>query len=148
MVSDALQRAATIVKVFVSTENTKDPRVARIIDGLRKFPAIEVEHSPLNPLVGDDPRWQGRDDRECRGAIAAADCFLAIETRGYDCSTWMAHEFDVAWKLRRERGRPLLFLSKCVDLPLPAGFRRYEDAATILPVEPDAAVAAFLGRLG
>ena len=49
MVSDALQRAATIVKVFVSTENTKDPRVARIIDGLRKFPAIEVEHSPLNP---------------------------------------------------------------------------------------------------
>jgi hypothetical protein len=148
MVSGALQRVSTIVKVFVSTENTRDPRIARIIDQLRKSPAIEVDHSPLNPLVGDDPRWRGWDGRECSKAIAAADCFLAIETRGYDSSTWMAHEFDVAWKLHRERGRPLLFLSKCADRPLPMGFARYEEAATILPVEPDAAAAAFLGHIG
>jgi hypothetical protein len=148
MVPDESQRVSTIVKVFVSSENTKDPRVARIIDQLRRAPGIEVDHSPLNPLVGNDPRWQGWYGSECSKAIAAADCFLAIETRGYDCSTWMAHEFDVAWTLCRERGRPLLFLSKCVDLPLPAGFKRYEDAATILPVGPDAAVAAFLGRFG
>jgi len=137
-----------IVKVFVSSENTRDHRVARIIDELRKAPGIEVDHSPLNPLVGNDPRWQGWYGRECSEAIAAADCFLAIETRGYDSSTWMAHEFDVAWTLCRERGQPLLFLSKRVDRLLPAGFRRYEEAATILPIEPDAAVAAFLGRLG
>ena len=99
MVSDARQRASTILKVFVSTENTEDPRVTRIIDELRKSPGIEVEYSPLNPLVGDDPRWQGWDGRECCEAIAAADCFLAIETRGYDSSTWMAREFDVAWTI-------------------------------------------------
>lgn len=145
MVPNALQRVPMIVKVFVSTENTKDPRVERIIDELRKSPGIEVEHSPLNPLAGDDPRWQGWDGRESGKAIAAADCFLAIETRGYDSSTWIAQEFDVAWKLHHERGRPLLFLSRCADRPLPVGFRRYEEAATILPVEPDAAVAAFLG---
>ena len=61
MVSDARQRAATIVKVFVSTENTKDPRVARIIDGLGKFPAIEVEHAPC------DPRYSTQNSTQAPG---------------------------------------------------------------------------------
>jgi hypothetical protein len=60
----------------------------------------------------------------------------------------MAHEFDRALELKRRTGRPMLFLSKMEDRPLPLGFRRYEDAAVMLPVDSDAAITALLARLG
>jgi hypothetical protein len=132
------------VRVFVSTENSTDDRARRFIDRLRDA-GLQVNCSPLNPALGRDPRWQGWYASGCRAAIEEADACVAVVTAGYDGSTWMASEFDAAWRLYCDTGRPSLFVLKERNKPLPAGFREYEEASTVLPLGLDDAVAALLG---
>jgi hypothetical protein len=70
--------------------------------------------------------------------------FVAIVTAGYDGSTWMAMEAETAWRLTRDQRNLQLFLLKQNENPLPAGFRRYEEAMALLPMDPEAAIAALL----
>ncbi len=118
-----------VATIFVSTENTTDPRVVDFIAGLS---AHTVTHSPLNPSVGDDPRWLDWYTRGLRAAIANADAFVAVVAPGYDSSTWMAQEFHEALMRFEAHGRPILFIAKATPRPLPAGFGPYERAATIV----------------
>ncbi len=135
------------VLVFVSTESTADDRARRFIDGLREA-GLQVTCSPLNPALGDDPRWDGWYETGCNVAIEATDVFVAIVPTGYDCSTWMAIEFETAWKANKATsGRPRLFVLDQTARPLPAGFRRYEEAATLLPCDVDEAVGFLLDRV-
>jgi hypothetical protein len=131
------------VSVFVSTENSADDRSLRVIEGLRAA-GLQVTCSPLNPALGDDPRWRDWYKTGCKSAIETADVFVAVVSDGYDSSTWMAVEFDTAWRLSRELGSPRLYLLKRNSSPLPFGFRRYEESATLLPLDPDEAAAAIL----
>jgi hypothetical protein len=129
-------------RVFVSTENTSDPLAAGLIDRLT-VAGFEVVTSPLNPALGEDPRWLDWYGNGCLKAIEDADLFVAVVTEGYDCSTWMGFEADRAGWLHRNRGRPGLSLLKPGDDPLPGGFRRYEKTATRLPADLDEAVEAL-----
>ena len=131
------------MRIFVSTKNTSDTRVAQAIDALRALPDVEVDHSPLNHMLVTDPRWKGWYGDGCKEAIAAADCFVALASTAYDNSTWMAYEFEVAVTFFGERGKPRLFLSKVDDQPLATSFAAFEAAAAALPAEPAAAAAAF-----
>jgi hypothetical protein len=137
-----------VPKIFVSNECSVDNRVAEIIARLRSCPDVRIDQSPLNPSVGEDARWRDWYARGCTDAIAWADCFVAVVTPSYDCSSWMAHEFDVALKRYRQHARPYLFLAKQDGRALPLGFKHYEDAATILSGSPDTAVAQLLAHVG
>jgi len=132
--------------IFVSTENTADARVVRVID-LLKAAGHTVTTSPINPAIGDDPRWKDWYENGCRTAIDSNDVFLAVVTEGYDSSTWMAIELETAWNANRATGRPLLFLLHRSARPLPAAFRQYEDGATLLPFDADEAIAFLLVRV-
>lgn len=130
------------MRVFVSTEDSSASHVAEIIGGLSGFPGVSVETSPRNPLnPPHDPRWRTWYASGCAEAIEAADCFWAIETTGDECSSWMAHEFDVAWKLNRERGRPRLFVSRSSDKP--CFLIHYDGCGVQLPINPTEAISAF-----
>ncbi len=131
------------VRVFVSTENSAGDRARRIIEGLREA-GLQVTCSPVNPAVGHDPRWRGWYETGCKEAIEATDMFVAVVTAGYDGSTWMAIEAETAWLVTRDHSKPRLFLLKQNEKPLPDGFRRYEEAMALLPMDPKAAVAALL----
>jgi hypothetical protein len=130
-------------RVFVSTENTSDPLSSGLIDRLTAA-GFDVTTSPLNPALGDDPRWPDWYGDGCLKAIEAADIFVAVVTEGYDCSTWMGFEADRAGWVHRNRERPVLYLLKTGDEPMPHGFRRYEEAATRLPVDLDEAVGVLV----
>lgn len=136
------------MRVFVSTKNTLDPRVAETIERLRALPDVEVEHSPLNHMIGPDPRWKGWYGEGCKTAIAAADCFVAVASTAYDNSTWMEFELEMAVTLAGESGRPRVFLSKCEPRPLADSFAAFEAAAVALPIEPREAVDEFVRLVG
>jgi len=130
--------------IFISTENTADERVVRVID-LLKAAGHTVTTSPINPANGSDLRWKDWYEQGCQTAIESNNVFLAIVTPGYDCSTWMAIEFETAWKANQASGRPRLYVLGA-ERPLPAGFRQYEQAATLLPFDVNEAVAFLLER--
>jgi hypothetical protein len=134
------------VRVFVSTENSAHDRARRFIDGLREA-GLQVTCSPLNPALGDDPRWRDWYETGCSATIEATDVFVAVVTAGYDCSTWMAIEFETAWEANQANGRPRLFVLHQTARPLPAGFRQYEEAATLLPFDVNEAVAFLVERV-
>src|SRR5690606_31005816 len=136
-----------VARIFISSDWRADGRVADITRRLKGEADIEVDQSPLTPSLGEDPRWKDWYGRGSLDAIANADYFVAVVTKGYDGSTWMAHEFDVAWKQCRQRSRPRLFVAKATNKPLPLGFKTYEDASTIIVGEPEAVVATLLAHV-
>lgn len=131
-------------RVFVSTENTSDPLAAGLIERLVRA-GFQVTTSPLNPAHGEDPRWPDWYGDGCREAMEAAEVFVAVVTPGSECSTWMGFEFDRAGWVHRGTGKPLLFVLKTDDEPLPPWVRRYEEAAQRLPLDLDEAVRMLRG---
>ncbi len=130
-----------------SIDDGRGGRARRFIDGLRET-GLQVTCLPLNPALGEDPRWRDWYETGCNIAIEATDVFVAVVTAGYDCSTWMAIEFETAWKANKATsGRPRLFVLHQTARPLPAGFRQYEEAATLLPFDVDEAVAFLLAQV-
>jgi hypothetical protein len=101
----------------------------------------------LSPALGD-PRWSDWYGEGCGRELRECDAFVALVTAGYDGSTWMAHEFDVATGLCAERGTPATFLFRTTQRPLPPGFHRYEARAVELPATADATAARVLAALG
>src|SRR5262249_50661017 len=106
---------------------------------------FDVTCSPLNPALGLDARWHDWYATGCNALIESVAIFVAVETDGYECSTWMAHEADTACKVARGHERPMLYyLARPSGRRLSIGFRRFEDAAVKLPVDPTEAVQAIL----
>ncbi len=103
-----------------------------------------VTGSPLNPALGEDPRWPDWYRQGCKAAVEGVDAFVAVVTDGYTSSTWMMCELDTAWRLRTQHRRPLLFMLKQNGEALPLGFRMYEEAISLLPVDVDQATLAIL----
>ncbi len=128
--------------VFVSTSD--DPRLPGPLVGALRARGVTVR---LSPAPGD-PRWSDWYGDGCARELRESDAFVALVTHGYDSSTWMAHEFDVATRLCSERGKPATFLFRVEQRPLPPGFRGYEVRAVELPATPDAAAAKVLAALG
>jgi hypothetical protein len=133
-------------RIFISTEDTADERVAQVIE-LLEAAGYSVTSSPTNPAIGVDPRWQDWYEGGCLAAIDESDVFLVVVTAGYDGSTWMAIEFETAWKANQTNGRPGLFVLHRSSRPLPAGFSRYEEAATLLPFDVNEAIAFLRERV-
>lgn len=136
------------MRIFVSTEDTHDPLAARLIEQLRAAPNVEVDHSPLNLSRGDDPRWQGWYRFGLQEAVAQADAFVAVQTAGYDASSWMAEEARVGALQQGKEGRPHLFVVRTSAQPLAEGFAVLTRAARALPPDPERAAHELLAQLG
>jgi len=54
-----------------------------------------VEHSPINPADGSDPRWTTWY-ADLADVIAKSDVFVVVIDDVWDSSTWMASEADAA----------------------------------------------------
>jgi len=61
--------------VFISTENTRDPRTANILGKLSEYSNLMIEHSPMNPIYGLDSRWTVWYEKGCGEAINHTDHF-------------------------------------------------------------------------
>jgi hypothetical protein len=82
------------VRVFVSSQAVTHPPAADLIQALRSAGA-SVEHSPINPSHGSDPRWSTWY-ADLADAIVRSDAFVAVIDGVWDSSTWMASEADAA----------------------------------------------------
>jgi TIR domain len=83
------------MRVFVSCQAVDRKPAGDLIRELR-MAGIEVEHSPRNPLDGNDPRWEGWYQAGLAAAIGGCDVFVIVVDDGWDSSTWMAIEADAA----------------------------------------------------
>jgi hypothetical protein len=92
------------VNVFVSSQSVDGARAASLIDGLRRA-HVRVNHSPRNPLDGQDPRWEDWYQAGLPAAVGRCNVFVAVIDRGWDSSTWMGCEAEMATKA----GLPLLY---------------------------------------
>jgi hypothetical protein len=128
-------------RVFLSCENPADPQFIRLKEALQsqRFPVFSC------PAHGDKSREDWYQDG-CNRALKNQDLFVAVITEGYDCSTWMAHELETAWKLFKATGKPRLFAFRVVSRPLPAGFHRYEADLAELPSDTAAAAMMLAGE--
>lgn len=128
------------MNVFVSwCDDGGDVAAREFVARLREVGA-EVETSPApGGSIDQDPKWEHWYGKGLPAAVARCDAFVAAVTSYYYSATWMAVEFDAAFKEHNQRGRPLLFVLKLIPEKTAAGFQRYETAATKLSAEPVAA---------
>ena len=109
------------MRIFVSAEDIDDPLALSFREAL-SADAWTVDHSPRNPRRGEDPRWEHWYGSGCLQALARADVFVAVATDGWDGSTWMATEAEVAL----DQGlQPFLWNPDHVSIPL--GMCRYAE---------------------
>jgi hypothetical protein len=107
------------MRLFVSSENVDRPPACTLIERLRQE-GWTVEHSPRNPAKGEDPRWRDWYDHGCREAVDQADVFIAVVTRMWECSTWMAHESWVAMQQPEQRHVPRCYYWNPEGIPVQA----------------------------
>jgi hypothetical protein len=81
--------------VFVSSQSVDAANARTLIQHLMAS-GLAVDHSPRNPLDGDDPRWHDWFKKGLPAAVAAADCFVIVIDGGWDSSTWMGEEAHIA----------------------------------------------------
>ena len=92
------------MNIFVSSQSVDGARAASLIERLR-LAKVTIEHSPRNPIDGDDPRWRGWYEVGLPAAVERCKLFVAVIDPGWESSTWMACEAEVATK----KGRPLCY---------------------------------------
>jgi hypothetical protein len=86
------------MNIFVSSEDIKSLVAQSLILRLRKENHT-VFHSPINPLDGDDSRWQNWYEKGLKTELGKVETFVSIITYSWASSTWMAFEIDEAFKL-------------------------------------------------
>jgi hypothetical protein len=135
-------------RVFISWCDDGADAAAREFVARLRGAGAEVETSPApGGSIDDDPKWEHWYGRGLPAAVARCDAFVAAVTSYYYSATWMAVEFDAAFKEFKQRGRPLLFVLKLIPEKTAAGFQQYETAATKLPADPTAAAAHLVAAV-
>jgi hypothetical protein len=74
------------MNIFVSSQSVDAPQAASLIEGLRRA-RVSIEHSPRNPMDGDDPRWRDWYELGLPAAVERCELFVAVIDRGWDCSS-------------------------------------------------------------
>jgi hypothetical protein len=83
--------------IFVSSQAVDEAPASTLIAGLRSA-GVVVEHSPSNPEHRDDGRWSDWYGKGLPNTLVRCSIFIAVVDRGWDSSTWMAIEADLAGK--------------------------------------------------
>ena len=92
------------MNILVSSQSVDAAQAASLIAGLRRA-HVDANHSPRNPMDGDDPRWRDWYDAGLPAAVGRSDLFVIVIDRGWNSSSWMASEADTA----SSRGRPFVY---------------------------------------
>ena len=86
------------MRVFISSQAIDDENAQEFVHAIRAE-GIAVEHSPRNPIHGQDPRWTEWYSSGLATTVANCDLFVVVVDKGWDSSTWMGIEM-AAWKAR------------------------------------------------
>jgi len=79
------------MRIFVSSQDVDGGPCSALINTLRSEGWV-VDHSPRNPIRGQDPRWSSWYDSGLAAALAGADIFIIVLDHAWDSSSWMAEE--------------------------------------------------------
>ena len=102
---------------------------------------MTVEHSPGNPLDGDDARWADWYAKGLSETLDRCDTFVAVIDEVWDSSTWMGQEADTGMTKRLPS---MLFWNPDGVTVVAAGMKRYLGEG--LPVALDDAVRLLVQR--
>ncbi|MCP4446949.1 MAG: hypothetical protein GY811_16605 [Myxococcales bacterium] len=129
------------MRAFISTYDGLESPEGRALTRNLTEVGCEIEFSPSSPHSGsDDPRWPSWHSEGLPAAIGRADIFIAlIPDSSVYSSTWMASEFDEAFRRFQDHGSPKLYIYQSDPAVLPAGFASYVSASERLPSDPTAA---------
>jgi hypothetical protein len=131
------------MRVFASSQSVDHTPASDLILRLREMGAA-VSHSPSNPLDRDDPRWNDWYAVGLPAAIEQCDTVVIVVDRGWDSSTWMAQEAQVAVQATGLGAkRRLYFWNPGGIVVQAAGMLPYLQSE--LPRSLDAAVQILLG---
>jgi hypothetical protein len=86
------------MNIFVSSQNIDEPHTDALIKGLQAS-GFKVNHSPRNPIHGYDFRWANWYETGLQVSLATTNIFIIAVDVGWDSSTWMAIEADLAFRL-------------------------------------------------
>jgi len=89
--------------IFISCQSIDSPEPQMLISELKER-GFRMNHSPRNPLDGDDRRWADWYQRGLQEAIKESQSFVIIVDRGWDSSTWMGIEADEGLRKARASG--------------------------------------------
>jgi len=95
--------------LFVSCQDIDATQAQELIQALRNK-GFAVEHSPRNPMDGEDERWGSWYDDLLPETVQRANAFVIVVDRGWDSATWMAIEADEATgRLRNQPALPMYY---------------------------------------
>jgi len=86
------------MRVFLSTQAIDDENSQAMLRAIRAA-NLGVEHSPRNPVHGDDSRWSDWYSCGLPNPVAGCGVFVVVVDKGWDSSTWMGIEGE-AWRTR------------------------------------------------
>ena len=89
-------------RCFVSCCAIDQHPASDLVRAIREL-GIVVEHSPIPPDRGSDPRWNNWYQIGCSEMIAKCNAFVIVVDRAWDSSTWMGHE---SWCAMQDPKRP------------------------------------------
>ena len=133
------------MRVFVSSQVVDRWPARALIAALRQA-GVEVEHSPRNPLDGEDPRWKNWYSETLGAVVDGCDAFVIVLEPGWDSSAWMAIEAETGLTPGRKTERKAFVWNPDGVTVKAAGMTGYLRAE--LPRELEAAVARLreIGR--
>lgn len=126
------------MRVFVSSQDVDGDPCSALINTLRSEDWV-VDHSPRNPIRGDDPRWYSWYDSGLTAALGRADIFIIVVDHVWDSSTWMAEEAHFA--IERGMVKTAFYWNPESIVVRAMGMRRY--LRSELPTDMDALVQAL-----
>lgn len=83
------------MKVFVSSEDIDSRFVKSMIEELRCHSFV-VSHSPRK---NNDTHWGNWYEQGLDEELKQVEIFIAVITKSWELSTWMAHEINAAYQL-------------------------------------------------
>jgi hypothetical protein len=93
--NDASPSSLQQASVFVSSQAVDRMPAQGLLAALRNA-NIQVEHSPSNPLDGQDVRWSDWYGVGLIHSLRRSNVFVIAVDQGWESSTWMAQEADMA----------------------------------------------------
>lgn len=98
-------------KVFISWYDGQNHVLANEFFGLLQKHGFDIEYSPRSPHSRiNDERWNNWYEEGLPKAINRAEIFIAVITPSCDGSTWMAIEYEAAYKTFLKTAKPALYL--------------------------------------
>lgn len=91
-----------LMNIFISSDEISSKLAQSLLIKLREE-KFNIFHSPIAPKDGNDLRWQDWYKKGLKVELSKAEKFIAIITKYWDSSSWMATENNEVEKLLSQK---------------------------------------------